>query len=244
MSPPVRAGWVDCHAHLLAAVDDGPATDDDSRQMLADAAAGGTRLLFVTSHLDERYPWSPRRDDDLRMAFDRLCLLGTSVPGCPELRMGYELAPRPGTPEFLADPARWRLPGTDLVLVDGPDDIAMEHDAGIVDYVVRAVSAGLRPMVAHPERRAFRYPGDRGFADVLKSKGALLQVDSGAVLGLDGPAVAAEAHRLLAEGLADAVASDAHERGEADLRPVRLALHDMYGPASDGLLDGTNLEAR
>ncbi len=244
VSPPAGSGWVDCHAHLLAGVDDGPETDNQSLQMLEDAAAGGTRLLFVTSHLDERYPWTPQRDDDLHRTFERLRTLASAVPGCPELRMGYELAPRPGTPEFLADPARWRLPGTDVVLVDGPDDIAMEHDAGIVDYVMRAVSEGLRPMVAHPERRAFLHPGDRDFADALKSKGAMLQVDSGSLLGLDGPAVAAEAHRLLAEGLVDAVASDAHEVGEADLRRVRIQLHEMYGPASDGLLDGTNLEAR
>jgi protein-tyrosine phosphatase len=235
---------VDCHAHLLAAVDDGPRTEDESLRMLADAAAGGTRLLFVTSHIDERYPWSPRRDDELNRAFDRLLELGATVPGCPELRMGYELAPRPGTEEFLADPARWRLAGTDVVLVDGPDDIPMQHDPGILDYVERVTAAGLRPMLAHPERQAFLHPGDHDFAYTLKSKGALLQVDSGALLGFDGPAVAAEAHRLLAEGLVDLVASDAHEVGEADLRPVHHHLHEQLGTGCEDLLNGTILEER
>lgn len=158
--------------------------------------------------------------------------------------MGYELAPRPGEPEFLADPERWRLAGTDLVLVDGPDDIPMQHDAGILAYVERVVAAGLRPVVAHPERQAFRFDGDHHFAYALKAKGALLQVDSGSLLGCDGPAVAAEAHRLVAEGLADLVASDAHELGEADLRPVRDILRRRFGPDSDALLDGTTLEER
>lgn len=212
--------------------------------MLSDAAAGGTRLLFVTSHLDERYPWNRQRDDDLRMAFDRLLELGSDIPECPELRMGYELAPRPDSPEFRADPQRWRLADTDLVLVDGPDDIPMQHDAGILDYLDRVAATGLRPILAHPERHAFLFPGDHGFAEECKARGALLQVDSGALLGFDGPAVAAEAHRLLAEGMVDVVASDAHEAGEADLRSVRDLLHERYGSNSDALLDGTTLEER
>lgn len=237
-------GWVDCHSHLLAGVDDGPTTDAESVQMLKDAAAGGTRLMFVTSHLDERMPWTPQRAVDLARGFEHLQMLAADVPGCPELRMGFEVAPRPGEPEFLADPARWRLDGTDLVLVDGPDDIAMQHDAGMLDYVARVTAAGLRPVLAHPERRAFLYEGDHDFAYELKSRGALLQVDSGALLGFDGPAVAAEAHRLLDEGLVDVVASDAHELGEADLRPVREHLLKRLGPAADALLDGTTLEER
>lgn len=241
---PSAAGWVDCHAHLLAGVDDGPTTEDDSSKMLADAAAGGTRILFVTSHLDERFPWSRDRADDLARAFDRLLELANSVPGCPELRMGYELAPRPGTAEYLAEPARWRLPGTDVVLVDGPDDIPMQHDAGIFDYVDRVLAGGLRPVVAHPERWAFLYPGDEAFAFALKEKGALLQVDSGALLGFDGVGVQVEAHRLLAEGLVDLVASDAHEVGEADLRPVHQHLYQRIGDRCETLLDGTILEER
>ena len=237
-------GFVDSHSHLLAGVDDGPRTDAESVQMLKDSAAGGTRILFVTSHLDERYPWSPQRASALAAAFDHLPELGADVPGCPELRMGFELAPRPGEPEFVADPARWRLAGTDLVLVDGPDDIPMQHDSGIIAYVERVVAAGLRPVVAHPERRAFLFDGDHDFAYELKSRGALLQVDSGSLLGCDGPAVAAEAHRLIAEGLTDLVASDAHELGEADLRPVRDLLHERFGSDSDALLDGTTLEER
>lgn len=242
MSPSAATGWVDCHAHLLAGVDDGPVTEEQSVRMLTDAAAGGTRLLFVTSHIDERFPWSRQRDDDLARAFQRLLELAADVPDCPELRMGYELAPRPGTSEFLADPERWLLPGTDAVLVDGPDDIPMEHDPGIFDYVERVAAAGLRPLLAHPERRAFLYPGDHAYADELKSKGALLQVDAGALLGFDGPAVAAEAHRLLAAGMVDLVASDAHEPGEADLRSVVDHLHQQLGSGGAGLLDGTNLE--
>lgn len=237
-------GFVDCHSHLLAGVDDGPRTDSESVQMLKDSAAGGTRILFVTSHLDERYPWSTQRADALARAFDHLQELGQSVAGCPELRMGFELAPRPGEPEFLADPSHWRLAGTDLVLVDGPDDIPMEHDEGIGAYVERVVAAGLRPVVAHPERRAFLFDGDVDFAYELKSKGALLQVDSGSLLGFDGPAVAAEAHRLLTENMADLVASDAHELGEADLRPVRDHLRRRFGSNIDALLDGTTLEER
>lgn len=237
-------GWVDCHAHLLAGVDDGPQTEDASVRMLEDSAAGGTRALFVTSHVDERFPWSAQRRDALSRAFDRLLELGDKVPECPQLRMAYELAPRPETEEFRADPAHWRLPGTDVVLVDGPDDIPMEHDPGILEYVRRVTAAGLRPVVAHPERRAFLFPGDRDFADALKANGALLQVDSGALLGFDGPAVAAEAHRLIDEGLVDLVASDAHEPGEADLRSVYDHLYRHLGPGSEALLNGTALEER
>jgi len=108
--------------------------------------------------------------------------------------------------------------------------------------VDRVLANGLRPVVAHPERWAFLFPCDQAFADTLKHKGALLQVDSGALLGFDGAGVEAEAHRLLDEGLVDLVASDAHEVGEADLRSVHRHLYQRIGDRCETLLNGKILE--
>ncbi len=238
----MSTGWVDCHSHLLAAVDDGPRTWAESSRMLADAARGGTRLLFVTPHLDSRMPLTRDRLDAIDDAFVTLLALAGDVPDAPELRLGYEVAPRPGSDEVLADPTRFVLPGTDVVLVDGPDDEPMPHDDGVEDYVDKVVAHGLRPVLAHPERRSATHPGDRDFAPSLKARGALLQVDAGAFFGIDGPSAQAEAYRLLEAGLVDLIASDAHEVGEADLTHVHDMLHQRLGTTAGQLLDGTALE--
>lgn len=239
-----RGTWVDCHSHLLPGVDDGPRTTEQAAAMLADAARGGTRLLFVTPHLDHRFPLSPARMDLLEESFSRLVGLAETIPGAPELRLGYEVAPRPDSPESTADPGRFALPGTDVVLVDGPDDDLLPHEAGIADYVARVHAHGLQPVLAHPERHAVRHPDDHAFALRMKDAGALLQVDSGAFFGVDGQAAQTEAHRLLAEGLIDIIASDAHEAGEADLNPVHALIRQRLGLPGDHLLDGTAWESR
>ena len=235
-------GWTATRAPAAPAPTTDRARLDQSRQMLLDSAHGGTRLLFVTPHLDARMPMTPARIDALDEAFAVLVELARDVPDAPELRLAYEVAPRPGSDEVAGDPTRFVLPGTDVVLVDGPDDVPMAHDDGIVDYLDRVLSHGLRPVLAHPERRAATHPGDHGFAPGLKARGALLQVDAGAFLGIDGAAARSEAYRLLDAGLVDLIASDAHEVGEADLTTVHDLLLGRIGSTATQLLDGTALE--
>ncbi len=69
------------------------------------------------------------------------------------------------------------------------------------------------PIVVHPER----YWGyDRGYGVVAdwRAAGALVQLNSGSLLGEYGENVRLVAHRFLAEGWVDVIASDNHARPE------------------------------
>src|SRR5712692_7349156 len=52
MLPPL----VDMHCHLLAGLDDGPATDTDAVAMCRRAYDEGTRMIAATAQQHDRYP--------------------------------------------------------------------------------------------------------------------------------------------------------------------------------------------
>jgi len=208
-----------------------------STEMLAAAVGAGTRLLFATPHVGlEEYPWTPGRCELIRARFAEL-----EAPAGLELRLGWEVTPESAL--LRADPEPLRLGGLDAVLVDGPDTDPAEYDALLEPYVRHVVACGLRPIVAHPERVGAHPDPDRDLAQRLRDAGALLQIDRGGLLGEEGPAVAAEALRLLEAGLCDMLASDAHdEPAEFDLRPARRAAAAAVGASEAArLLDGSCL---
>lgn len=152
------------------------------------------------------------------------------------------------SPERLApgaDVAGLALAELDVVLVDGPDDEPAGHDDLFLPYIAKVRAEGLRPVLAHPERRAAHPDPDPGFAERLAAAGALLQVDACSLLGADGPAIEADAWRILDQGLADLVASDAHTQAEAgDLGRAHEAIAARLGQATaDRLCDGSALAA-
>ena len=93
---------------------------------------------------------------------------------------------------------------------------AMHSGEQMLSAVEKIRAFGYTPLIAHAER----YPAtDIGLAKELRARGALLQVNADAALGEDGRFFKRLAWALIKEGLADAIASDAHSREE---RPPRL----------------------
>jgi tyrosine-protein phosphatase YwqE len=177
--------------------------------MVERARATGTRLLFATPHVCPGY-WLTRRRRAL--VEQRFAELAEAAPGGIELRLGYEVTPARSRLRSTDDLERLVLPGTNVLLVDGPQRGPWSGDDHLFDLVRRAVRVGLAPLVAHPERRVgWRTGPDRELALRLREAGALLQVDASGLSGRDaGPAGAEDARRIIAEGLCDAIGSDAH----------------------------------
>jgi protein-tyrosine phosphatase len=210
--------------------------------MLAAMVAVGTTNLWATPHVADRdgYPGSPTR---LALIGERFAELLDVVPEGLVVRRGHEVTPSPERLAPAADVAALALDGLDIVLVDGPDDEPAAHDELFLPYIERVRAEGLRPVIAHPERRAAHPEPDPGFAERLAAAGAVLQVDACSLLGADGPAIEADAWRIIAEGLASLVASDAHTPGEAaDLGKAHAAIAARFDLATaDRLCDGSVL---
>jgi protein-tyrosine phosphatase len=235
---------VDIHSHVIPAVDDGSPDLATTAAMLAAMVASGTTTLWGTPHVADRdgFPGSPTR---LALIGERFAELPAVVPDGLTVRRGHEVTPSPERLAPGADVAALALDGLDIVLVDGPDDEPAAHDDLFLPYIERVLAEGLRPVIAHPERRAAHPDPDPGFAERLAEAGALLQVDACSLLGADGAAIKDDAWRIVGDGLASLVASDAHTPAEAaDLGKAHAAIEARFGLASaDCLCGGTVLSS-
>jgi len=210
----VLGAFVDCHSHVVPSGDDGAATVQDGIALCRSAAKHGSGVLFATPHVWPYLTLSNEREAEVREAFERM-----RPHAGLELRLGFELTPAP--PLLDEDPQRYVLEGTDCVLMEvpftGPPDV-------LVALAEHVESAGLRPVIAHPERTE-SVLGDPFVAEELAARGWMLQVNATSLLGRHGPEPEELGWSLLERGLGRLVASDGH-------RPTRPAqLDEAYALA-------------
>ena len=195
----VEPRFVDIHSHVVPAGDDGAQSLAEGRELAEDAFAHGTSVLYATPHVSPALPLTIEREHAIQHAFAEL---RDRVP--LELRLGYELTPMPSL--LGEDPSRYVLDQSEHVLVEipfvGPADLFL----GVGEWIE---AAGLRPVVAHPERTQAVLTNP-GFADELAERGWLLQVNASSLLGRHTDEMEREGWRLVDEGLAAIVASDGH----------------------------------
>jgi len=141
-------------------------------------------------------------------------------------------------PEPDLDDPRLRLGGTRFILVEWA---RMQVPPASADALERLGSAGMRPIVAHPERY---HNVDRELAivDVWREAGALLQVNYGSLVGRYGPKAAERALRLLQRGWVDYLSTDFHGRPhlELHLRDAEARLRKLGATEQFERLAGTN----
>ena len=223
--------FVDVHSHVCPSGDDGVRTVTEGVAVCRDAARQGTAVLFATPHVWPHFLLDDERERAVREAFGRL----VPVAGL-DLRLGWELSPSPAL--LREDPRRYELEGTGCVLMEmpfsGPAD-------GLFALAEHAERAGLRPVVAHPERTEAVQAEPR-LVDELAARGWLVQVNATSVTGYHGPIAELLAWDLLERGLVSLVASDGHRAA----RPARLdgayrLARERLGAAADALFDGSAL---
>jgi protein-tyrosine phosphatase len=223
--------FVDCHSHVVPSGDDGAATIEDGLALCRSAAEHGTTVLFATPHVWPYFTLTREREQEIRAAFERM---RAAAP--LDLRLGFELTP--ARPLLDDDPHRYVLEGTDRVLMEvpftGPADVVF----ALAEHVE---SAGLRPVIAHPERTEVVLD-DPLVAEELAARGWTLQVNATSLTGRHGPEPEHLGWSLVQRGLATIVGSDGHRT----TRPAHL--DDAYrlararvGEAALSLFDGSAL---
>jgi len=223
--------FVDCHSHVVPSGDDGAQSVADGLALCRAAAEHGTAVLFATPHIWPHLALSKEREAEVRAAYERM-----RPHAGLELRLGYELTP---TRALLnEDPNRYVLEGTDCVLMEVPFTGPAEL---LFKLAERVEAAGLRPVIAHPERTE-AVLDDALIAEELTACGWALQVNSTSLLGRHGPEIEELGWSLLERSVATVVGSDGHRV----TRPARL--DDAYtlaeqrlGERALSLFDGTVL---
>lgn len=217
---------IDLHCHLLPAIDDGPATLEDALALARAAAAGGTRTMVATPHIDHRWNVEPT---DVAAMVDRMREALAEAHIELDVRAGGEIAL-----SRLADldPGQLnavRLGGGPYMLLECPHrpTAGTEFHA----FVQRLRHRGEWIVLAHPERSpAFQRSPDR-LAGLVRD-GVLTSITAGSLLGSFGSTVQSFSLRLLREGLVHNVASDSHDaerRGPALLAGLQAAERELPG---------------
>jgi protein-tyrosine phosphatase len=230
----MASGWfVDLHSHVVPSGDDGAQSMDEGAELCRAAARHGTRTLFATPHVHVEAYLPPDEDREARVAerFEKL-RTHTGI----DLRLGWELTP---SAELLdVDPRRYAMEGLDVVLMEVPFTGSADLLFALAE---RVESAGLTPLIAHPERTeaVLERPA---LAAELAERGWPLQVNSTSLVGRHGPEREALGWQLLRDGLASVVASDGHRA----TRPARLddawrLVRAELGPGARRLFDGSTL---
>jgi protein-tyrosine phosphatase len=206
---------IDLHCHVLAGIDDGPATFEDSLALCRAAAAAGTRTVVATPHVSWEWPGVTAQvvADGVARVNEALQSEGVDL----EVRAGAEIATTRAADLDDDELVALRLGGGPYLLVECPFS---PPAAGFGPIVHGLAARGHRILLAHPERcPAFQRDREqlRSFVDA----GMLTSITAGALVGRFGRAVKAFAFSLLEQGLVHDIASDGH--GAGPRRPPSIA---------------------
>jgi protein-tyrosine phosphatase len=225
------APLIDLHCHILPAVDDGPANIDFSVAMARTAVDDGTQIIVATPHVRGDFNVEP---EAIRPAVDalnrRLEEEQVQLRVLPGAEVGWREAPGLSgeTLKLLT------LGGADYVLLECPYG---KSPADVEGAVAHIAAAGLKTLLAHPERcPLFKEDPDR-LATIVEG-GAFTSITAASLTGAFGERVQRFAFDLLERGLVHDVASDAHDhlhrppRLTTMLREVDAALPGMAAHAA------------
>lgn len=230
---------VDIHTHILPGVDDGARNSEEALCMAAAAWETGTECLVLTPHCN--IPAAPRanyRSRGLIEAFERF-RGAVRQAGIPiRLTLGAEVFADERLPELLKSHSLLTLAGSRYLLIE----FDFGADPGTIRDALAAVSAaGLRPVLAHPERYAMTAVHPDAIFDWVQS-GCVIQLNKGSLLGRFGNDIRDTARLLLEHRLVHCIASDAHHRDirTPELDEVRRLTERLCGPRYTELLFDEN----
>lgn len=204
--------FVDLHSHVLFGIDDGAPDQTTSRDLLTGLASVGFTEVCATPH-QKAGQYLP----DLSVIRERFATV-SSWQGLPRLRLAAE---NMWDDVFQARVAAGTIPAYD----DGPAFLFELRPSalplGLTEVLFKLRLAGRVPVLAHPERYTPLWD-DESMVTRLRGMCAFV-VDLGAIAGAHGKGEAKAARRYVEEGIAHAVASDAHNLGDVKLAAQGIA---------------------
>lgn len=205
---------VDVHCHCLPGFDDGPGTMAEAIALCRSLVQDGVTTVIATPHQLGRYEGAN--------------LAGAVRAACGRLqdelsRLEIALTVRPGADVRIDERIMGLLKLDEiLTLGDGGLHLLLElpHETFIDPrpLIRLLVAGGLQPIISHPERHRFIRAHMERVAEWIEL-GAVCQVTAGSLVGEFGGDAESAAWRLIGAGLAQVVASDAHD---VTRRPPRM----------------------
>ncbi len=193
----IMNGAADRHSHILYGVDDGIRTPEEALEVLEYEESLGVGDVWCTPHVMEDVP---NETAALKERFEELCGI---YRGPVRLHLAAE---------YMIDTLfEERLDNRDLLVME--DNMLLMETATVTPpydlkgSLLRAMSAGYRPVFAHPERCRFLEVKD---CEDLVMMGVRLQLNMASLTGFYGDTARTKAEKLLKKGLYFAFGSDCH----------------------------------
>jgi protein-tyrosine phosphatase len=223
---PYSVSVIDLHCHILAGIDDGPATLEESIALAREAAAAGTRTLVATPHVNRRYA------NDAAIIAAKVPELNARLDAEGiglEVRPGAEIAIGRAVELDAEELQALTLGGGPWLLVEPP---FTPGAAGVEILLLDLQRQGHRLLLAHPERCP-AFQRDPQMLRSLVRGGVLTSITAGSLVGRFGGEVRRFTMDLVAEGLVHNVASDAHDLGERSPAIAALLAHSRLEAFAD-----------
>ncbi|MCP5078274.1 MAG: histidinol-phosphatase, partial [Psychromonas sp.] len=198
---------IDLHSHILAGIDDGASTLEDSIALIEQSSAMGVEQILATPHI--QFGVYDNNLNSIQTAFDSLCSklqsthLDISVAFAAELRICPEIMMLAKMKQL---PFMGKFQEQDVLLLEFPHSAIPPGSEKLIDWLIKQ---NIRPMIAHPER-------NRDFAKFpqimqqFKQRDCLWQLTAGSLLGDFGNLAETVVWKMVEEGDATVVASDMH----------------------------------
>ena len=224
---------IDIHTHILPGLDDGARSLDEAVAMLRMAKEAGTTDIVASPHANQQFAFHP---ESVERAIARLRAAAGDIP---RIHYGCEMHL---TPENMQDalraPARYSIAHAGYLLVELSDSL-IPRNAG--DIFMRMLDAGMRPILAHPERNPILQARLHELEEWVAS-GCLTQITAQSLSGGFGRPAKAAAQELLQRGMAHFIASDAHDPKHRPplLAEARETVEAAFGPETAARLFSEN----
>lgn len=202
----MSSNYIDIHSHVLWDIDDGSKDVDETINLCGMAWESGTSDLFVTPHL---IYWQNSGDllDERDWKCDKLSEILEEEDIDIKIHRGFEI---------LCDDEIFEIKYFKPYTLCGSRYILIEFDFfrtsvdDVLSWCSYLITFGLVPIIAHPERYQFFHSEEQAI-DELSQKGVLFQVNSGSAAGMFGSKVKYFAEKMINNGYADFIGSDAHD---------------------------------
>ena len=226
----MKDGRIDLHTHILPGVDDGAHSIEDALELAQMAVDSGVHTVVATPHSGRDPHFAAEVEGRVRALQYRLRCEGIPLRVLP----GMEIMTDEDTPERLIQGSLLPLCGTRYALIE----FSFQEDPLFIRSMLEAIrDVRFVPIVAHPERYEC-LKEDFSLAAEWRQSGALLQVNKGSLFGRFGENVQRTAMKLLLEGRAAVVASDAHSPvgRTTEMRTVRKFLTEVLSAEAEQTL--------
>jgi len=224
---------VDIHCHILDGVDDGPKTIEEAIALARKLKEKGVSKVIATPHFIGDYDLKPTPE----CVNKKISQLSNELH-----KQGIEFGIYPGMEVFASDDTVDRIKNGEILTLNNSRYVLIEFSfENVPKYMLNLLFSmqleGYIPIIAHPERYSVQYRKS-GIIKEAVEKGALLQVNSGSLMGMHGKEVRKEAIRLLKEGMVHLIANDAHggKRLVPVVKDVEKALIEVCGTENTDII--------